>query len=160
MKSRLVWCQPGPGAVARPGLAVICGLTPLRARLARHSPVCGAEPAVAVSPQAQIERSGRPFPRSLAPYSHPQRCSLPGARSPRPARRGPLRSPPRLRPAWGGDCPARKYSAPSDIGLFKCARMLPESENELPESALFRPARSPGRNQRTVGKYASNELSS
>ncbi len=44
--------KPACVVPTRPGLAVICGLTPLRARLARHSPVCGAEPAVAVSPQA------------------------------------------------------------------------------------------------------------
>ncbi len=160
MKSRLVWCQPGPGAMAtaRPG----CHLRTYAPAGSLGSAFAGLRRGAGRSRiAAGANRKERPTISALpCPVLPPSAVLLAGRTLSRPARRGPLRSPPRLRLAWGGDCPARKYSAPSDIGLFKCARMLPESENELPESALFRPARSPGRNQRIVGKYASNELSS
>lgn len=79
--------------------------TPLRPRLPRHAPGYGGGRPAKVSPQAQFDRCGPLFRRSLglAPCPTHKRCSSSSSRSPASARRGPLRSPPRLRPRSVGD---------------------------------------------------------
>ena len=97
--------------------------TPLRPRLPRHPPGCGGERPATVSPQAPIElvrAAISPLPRAC-PVPHPKRCSLCGSRSPASARRGPLRSPPRLRPRSVGD---RRPASRSSLGLALSGRPM------------------------------------
>lgn len=66
---------------------------------------------------------GPQFRRSLglAPCPTRKRCSLCGSRSPASARRGPLRSPPRLRPRSVGD---RRPASRSSLGLALSGRPM------------------------------------
>lgn len=93
--------------VVRPAAASFYGVhAPAASLERRQAPLIGGGLAATVSPQAQFQRCGQPFRRSLglAPWPTLKRCSLCGSRSPASARRGPLRSPPRLAPRSVGDC--------------------------------------------------------
>jgi len=82
MKSRLVWCQPGPGAMAtaRPG----CHLRTYAPAGSLGSAFAGLRRGAGRSRiAAGVNRKERPAISALhCPVSHPQLCSLPGARSP------------------------------------------------------------------------------
>lgn len=90
-----------------PSLATACA--GLRRRAARKGIAAGAIRSV----RAAIP----PLPRAC-PATRPKRCSSGSSRSPASARRGPLRSPPRLRPRSVGDRrpSSRSSRAPRPVG--------------------------------------------